>query len=405
MRQRLTWVNGPRRASAIIADDATQTTGTAMEEALSADAAEVPSRHRTERTALRKYAWPAGLASFAAVAAAFLLWQWRGVPDLPQGFARGNGRMEGIEVEIATKLSGRIREVLVDDGDFVAAGQVVVRMDTQVLRAALAQANARVEEARHAKAAALAIVAQRRSEAAAATALLVQRRSERDVALKKLDRSRYLAEKHSISAQQHDEDVAAAETSKAAVDAAAAQLAAAQAATEASRAQVVQAESAIGAATASADSIQADIDDSELRAPRAGRIQYRISQAGEVLGAGGKVLSLLDTGDVYMSFFLPEAEAGRVALGSEARIVLDAAPGYVIPATVSYVASVAQFTPKTVETESERQKLMFRVKARIAADLLQRYRTQVKTGLPGVAYVRLDPKASWPPKLQTEPAR
>ncbi|MGK2872130.1 MAG: glycoside hydrolase family 43, partial [Alphaproteobacteria bacterium] len=81
-------------------------------------------------------------------------------------------------------------------------------------------------------------------------------------------------------------------------------------------------------------------------------------------------------------------------------LVLDAAPQYVIPARVSYVADVAQFTPKTVETALERQKLMFRIKARIDPDLLKQHLQHVKTGLPGMAYLRLDAQAEWPPELQ-----
>ena len=110
----------------------------------------------------------------------------------------------------------------------------------------------------------------------------------------------------------------------------------------------------------------------------------------------------MDLSDVYMTFFLPETVAGRVALGSEARIILDAAPQYVIPATVSFVASTAQFTPKTVETVSERQKLMFRIKVQIAPQLLQKHLQQVKTGLPGVAWVKLDAQQPWPAALQTQ---
>ena len=111
-------------------------------------------------------------------------------------------------------------------------------------------------------------------------------------------------------------------------------------------------------------------------------------------------MNLLDVGDVYMTFFLPAAEAGRVSIGSEVRLVLDAAPQYVIPAKVSFVADVAQFTPKTVETAEERQNLMFRVKAKIAPEMLQQHIRSVKTGLPGMAYVRLDENAPWPDWLQ-----
>ncbi len=165
------------------------------------------------------------------------------------------------------------------------------------------------------------------------------------------------------------------------------------------REQVGGRESAINAARATVERIQADIQDSALKSPRDGRVQYRVPQPGEVVGAGGRVLTLVDLSDVYMTFFLPTAAVGRVALGTEVRLVLDAAPGYVIPARVSFIADVAQFTPKTVETASEREKLMFRVRAQIPVELLQKYITQVKTGLPGLAYVRLDPKEPWPAHL------
>ncbi len=162
---------------------------------------------------------------------------------------------------------------------------------------------------------------------------------------------------------------------------------------------MVGANSGVEASEATVARVEADIEDSQLKSPRAGRVQYRIAQPGEVLGAGGKVLNLVDLSDVYMTFFLPETAAGRVALGSEVHLVLDAAPQYVIPARVSYVASTAQFTPKTVETASERQKLMFRVKARIDPELLQKHRKLVKTGLPGMAWLKLDAQAVWPADL------
>src|SRR5699024_1036955 len=123
---------------------------------------------------------------------------------------------------------------------------------------------------------------------------------------------------------------------------------------------------------------------------------------GEVLGNGGKVVNLVDLADVYMTVFLTEREAGRVPLGAEARIILDALPQYVIPAKVSFVSSVAQFTPKSVETRDERQKLMFRTKVRIDPELLNQYIEYVKTGVPGVAYIRLDPESDWPTHLEVQ---
>lgn len=129
-------------------------------------------------------------------------------------------------------------------------------------------------------------------------------------------------------------------------------------------------------------------------------MQYRLAQPGEVLRAGGRVINMIDVSDVYINFFLPTEQAGRVELGTEVRLVLDAAPGVVIPAEVSFVSDVAQFTLKTVETVEELLKLTFRVRARISPELLQDYARHVKTGLPGMAYIRLVPAVEWPVFLQ-----
>jgi HlyD family secretion protein len=100
---------------------------------------------------------------------------------------------------------------------------------------------------------------------------------------------------------------------------------------------------------------------------------------------------------------LPTTEAGRVRIGSEARIVLDAYPNHVIPAKVVFVASQAQFTPKTVETKGERDKLMFRIRVRIDPERLKGRERIVRSGLPGVAYARIEPSAAWPSSLQASP--
>ena len=162
---------------------------------------------------------------------------------------------------------------------------------------------------------------------------------------------------------------------------------------------MVEARSNVEVAVAATARIDADLRELALTAPRAGRIQYRVAQPGEVLAGGGTVLNLIDLTDVFMSFFVPETAAGRVALGAEVRLQLDTAPGFIVPARVSYVASAAQFTPKSVETASERQKLMFRVKAQVDRQVLSRYADYVKAGVPGVAWVRLDRRVPWPPTL------
>jgi HlyD family secretion protein len=175
---------------------------------------------------------------------------------------------------------------------------------------------------------------------------------------------------------------------------------AASAAVVAAQSQVVESQAAIEAAAAEAERLRVDIDDGILLAPRRGRIQYRLAEPGEVLPPGGRVLDMVDLTDVYMLFYLPEAEAGKVTIGAQARLVFDALPDAVIPATIYFVESEAQFTPKTVETRTERQKLAFQVRARIDAALLKKYEPYVKIGLPGVVYVRLDPAVGWPQRLR-----
>lgn len=277
--------------------------------------------------------WGAGIL----VAVAAIAWWMLRPAGIPEGFAASNGRIEATEVDIATKIAGRIDTILVSEGQFVRQGEVLAKMDTRVLQEQRLEAIAQIKEAESAVAAAL-------------------------------------------------------ETAKA-------QVSAAKAAIEAARTSIIQAQTRVEAAQATERRIVADIDDSELKAPRDGRVQYRVAEPGEVLSAGGRVLNMVDLSDVYMTFFLPTEQAGLLKIGGEARLVLDAAPDLRIPATISFVASVAQFTPKTVETHDERLKLMFRVKARIPPELLRQHLEYVKTGLPGMAWVRLDERVPWPDAL------
>ncbi len=339
------------------------------------------------------------VAGFVVVAG-YITWQKYTASDLPEGIASGNGRIEATEIDISTKIAGRIQEILVNEGDFVTAGQVLARMDTAQLKAQRRQAEAQLRRASIGVDTAGSIVAQREAERTAALAVVAQREAQLDAAERRLARSEQLVRSSTVSRQVLDDDRAIERAATAAVGAARAQLAASEAAISAAKALVIDAGAAVDAAQAAVESITADIDDSTLRSPRDGRVQYRVAQPGEVLSPGGRVLNLVDLGDVYMTFFLPTAQAGRVRMGADARLVLDAAPQFVIPAKASFVADVAQFTPKTVETTEERQKLMFRIKAQIPPELLRKHIQQVKTGLPGMAYVQLDPNAKWPARLQ-----
>ncbi len=314
------------------------------------------------------------LITFAVIAViAVVAWQF--VPDknsLPENIASGNGRIEATQVDIATRIPGRLQTFFVAEGDLIDAGNPVAEMDTAELQATLAAAQANLSQAVEGKRLAEAIVK--------------QRESERRLARAELGRFESLVAKGHVSREQLDQARTAAETAEAAVQAAKVQIASAQAGIEAAKANIHK--------------IETTIDDSHLNSPVGGRVLYRLAEPGEVLAAGGKVATVLDVTDVYLTIFLPTAQAGKVRVGSEARIILDALPDYVVPAQVSFVAAEAQFTPKAVETRTEREKLMFRVRMRINPELLDAYRDRVKTGVPGVAYVRLDESQSWPENLK-----
>jgi len=319
--------------------------------------------------------WVMGAAVVAVLGA--VVWFLYHKPEVSEGFASGNGRIEATEVDISTKFAGRLAEVLAREGDVVEAHQIIARMDTKQLEAQLHKAEAEVRRAQ-----------QERNYAAA---VIAQRKSELSLAEKDLERSRLLYENDNIALEELQRDETAVQTAKATL--------------AASEAQLANATAAIEAAVAMTEEFKADINDSILKSPISGRVLYRLAEPGEVLAAGGKVLTVLDLTDVYMTVFLPTKQAGRVDVGADARIVLDAVPNIAIPAKVSFVAPRAQFTPREVETQTEREKLMFRIKVKIDPELLKAHAEKVKTGLPGVAYVRLDDDAEWPEYLKRRPMK
>ncbi|SHH80822.1 HlyD family secretion protein [Marivita hallyeonensis] len=292
--------------------------------------------------------------------------------DLPVGFVQGNGRIEAEQVEIAPTLPGRVARVMAAEGSLVSTGDILVEMDTDELSAALDRAKAEVALARQIKAEAEAVMVQRESE---------QRRAEHE-----LERAQALLAGQNISETVFEERETAREVADAVLGA--------------SKARVATAESQIAAAEAEVRRITAQLEDSKLFAPMPGRVLYRLAEPGEVVPAGGPILTLLSLENVYMEVFLPAREAGLLPIGADARIVLDAMPDFGIPAAVSFVSPEAQFTPKQVETLSEREQLVFRVRVRIPEDLVEGRIEHVKTGLRGIAVIQLDRSAEWPEALQ-----
>jgi HlyD family secretion protein len=200
---------------------------------------------------------------------------------LPEGFTKSNGRIEATEIDIATKLAERIEDELVDEGDLVTAGQVVAHMNTDVLRAQLHEAEAKLGVAKSAVDAARSLQEQRASEKAANEAVVLQREADLDLASREYTRVERLVQKGgAASMEELDTRRSALYAARAAVSTARANVSAAGAAIATAKAAVIAAEATVVDARASIDRIQADIKDSTLRASRAGRIQYRVSQPG-----------------------------------------------------------------------------------------------------------------------------
>jgi HlyD family secretion protein len=314
------------------------------------------------------------LAAVVVAAGAFFGWKYMQAQKyaVPAGIASGNGRIEAKLVDATAKEPLRVKDVLVDEGDLVQPGQVLVHLDTVTLDAQLAEANANVAGAQQQLVVVKASISKRKSE----------------LALARIEASRaekMLAEQAS-SQREVDVRRTTVETTTAAV--------------EEEQAKLLSAEQQVLVAQANVAAVQSRINDATLTSPVLGRVLYRLAEPGEVLGPGGKALTLVNLNDVYMEIFLPAGEAAPLKVGSEARITVDNQPGRAAPATVSFVSPEAQFTPKQVETKSEREKLMFRVKLQLPRSLVQNFIESIKTGVRGVGYVKVNPGVTWPEWLE-----
>jgi len=304
-------------------------------------------------------------------AGGYFAWRQYQASQLPPGIVSVNGRVEATQVDISAKIPGRVVEIVPHEGDFVSPGEIVARIDTYETAAQLHQAEASAELARQ-------TLVTRQAEVASDDAQL-------NFASEEMRRTATLVDKGWSTHETYDLRQQ--------------QLKSADAALKAAQSQVDEARAAVKTADAKVEELRAIVDDSTIRSPVRGRVQYRLVEPGAVVPPGGKIATVIDLADVYTTVFLPAPQAGRLRIGDEARVVVDAAPEYVFPAKVSFVAPESQFTPKTVEVQSEREQLVFRVKLQAPLDLLKGIEDQVKAGLRGVGYVRIDPAAQWPAKL------
>ena len=294
--------------------------------------------------------------------------------SMPDGIYKTNGRIEATQVVVAAKYPGRLTDITVKEGSEVKAGQAVGRVSSPQFEAQRRAAQANLDKAGQALTEAEHLINERQAVLAAAKS--------------DFERGQGLVGRQIITQQTFDQRRRNYEGAEANVQGAIAQR--------------EQADHAIKSAQAEVERIDSILHDLILVSPRTGRVQYKLARNGEVVAPGGQVLTILDLEDVYMTVFAPAAVAGRLEIGGEARIILDPFPQYVVPASVSFVAADAQFTPKTVETREEREKLMFRVWLHVDADVLKQYSRRVKTGVRGLGVVRTNTATAWPEDLQVK---
>lgn len=292
--------------------------------------------------------------------------------NLPKGIASGNGRIEAKLVDVTAKEALRVKVIGVEEGALVRPGEVLVVLDTATLESQLAEAKLNV--------------AATQEKEAVAKATIARRKAEIELAKIEVDRSERLVKQRAASQRELDVRRMTMKTTTAALQ------------EEEAKLRTIQEE--VNVAEANVATIQTRIDDATLKSPVDGRVLYRLAEVGEVVAAGGKVLTLVNLSDVYMEIFLPAENAAKRKIGAEARITLDFAPSRAVAGYVSFVSPEAQFTPKQVETRSEREKLKCRVKIRIPEKTVESYIELIKTGVRGVGYVTVDDSAVWPASLQ-----
>lgn len=383
------------------------------------------------------------IALILAVAVAFAVYMnyKRTADTTPEGFASSNGRLQLQNIDVASLRAGRVSQVLVHEGDLVEKGTPLVtlsseELDTQLqgaeaaklqAEAAKLQAEGRKSQAQAAKARAEGAVTramgtEKRAEGGyartqggvnQADAVIAAKKAQLQIALDNLNNTKALRKDNLVSIaelQQREQVYQAAKAEVLAAQAAKAQAAAggteAQAGIAEAKAAVAEAQAGINQAQAGINQAQSQINrvksiqsDMYVRAPQAGRVEYRIVEVGNVIAPGSKVVTLVDPNDVYLEIFLPTDSSNQVQIGSPARIVLDGIKA-VLPAKVSFVANQSQFTPKSVETKNEREKMMYRVKLSLDPQVASRYQTLLKGGMTAQGYVQLDPSKAWSKDLE-----
>ncbi|GFE62305.1 efflux RND transporter periplasmic adaptor subunit [Geobacter sp. AOG2] len=294
------------------------------------------------------------------------------------GVLKVSGTIEVTTVELSFKVGGRLAQRLVDEGEMVTAGQLVARLEDDELRE---DKNVRAAEKRSAQAALADLRAgSRREEIAQAEAVLVRMKAEAERLKKDAIRSEALFKRDVIPQKDLDAARAGRDASAAAVREAEQHLKLLRIGPRPDA--VRQAKSQVEAAEAGLALTETRLSQSMLSAPLSGLVLAKHAEQGEMLAVGAPVVTIGKMDDVWLRAYIPESEMGRVKVGQRARVTVDTWPGRLFEGTVSFISPEAEFTPKNVQTEKERVKLVYRIKI-----TLSNPRMELKPGMPADAVI------------------
>jgi HlyD family secretion protein len=327
-------------------------------------------------------------------AAAFTATACRGGDD--PNVVRLNGRLEAPSVDVAPKVTGRVVEVLVREGDRVKAGDLLMRLDIGETAIAVDASRAAVEAA-EARARDLA-AGNRPQDIRAAEAQVADRRAAVDLAKRELERQQFLLSRKVGTERDVDRAKTELERAQAALQVAENQF---KLAKEGFRPfQKQQARDEITRAQAQLRQSQTLASESELRSPGDAIVLHRLVEPGQLLAAGTPGLTLAFTTRLYVRTFIPETKLGVVRQGQPAEVTVDAFPGRTFPARISEISMDAEFTPKAVETRNERINLVYGAKA----DLDAGWKEPLVPGQPAEVIVHVQAQPAPPQQSQAAPA-
>ncbi len=332
----------------------------------------------------------------------------------PGNLVWGSGIVEGDEVQVSPKISGKVVRLLVKEGDEVKKGALIALLDSREIEARVKAAQAQVDRLkREIEKARVALeltretvekgIKEAQAAVKAAQARVQGARAQWEKWKKDWERFKTLKEKRVISQRRLDQVEAAAKGARAQWKGAREELKRAQAALARVMAQkreitlrkreIAVLKSALAATKAQLEEAQALLEDTRVHSPVKGRVVEKLVEEGEVVTAGTPLVVITNLDSLYLKIYIPEPQVGRIALGQEARIYVDAFPTNPFPAQVCYVAPKSEFTPKEVQTHKERVQYTFAVKLCVK----ENRNHLLKPGMPGDGVIKAAPGPWWNP--------